>query len=424
MVSQDNAPDVHPAIRLRTVLLLLGLSLLTRGAYLLAVRGPDAPLVGDEPGFHQIAAGCLAGEGWHDGPYYSTRAPLPSAILIPIYALTGARPEVGRWTMVAISSWVAPLLYVIERWGFKRRLALAGWIWALYPPSIFYASFLLSENLAATLSAACLGTFIASGLTRRVGLAFLTGILWAALALTRPVFLLLPFFLLGMNLLLPRTTPGRWGGRSTVLALAGFALAMAPWTIRNAVVHHRFMPTTSYGGIMLSSTNATLGHPAVQSGAYYHDPEIRRPLQQLPEVEWNAAGLQLAVERIRQYPGLFLEAVAHRAVNFWSPRPNPYNPNWSASDGIMLALWLPLLLAFALSFTRHPWREDWPVLGMILYATLSILPFWGTPRFRFPVDPQIILRASAGLIWLPSIWGHLVTRLKRPRRADSHHPDS
>jgi hypothetical protein len=35
-------------------------------------------------------------------------------------------------------------------------------------------------------------------------------------------------------------------------------------------------------------------------------------------------------------------------------------------------------------------------LAVIGYAFLVTLPFWGTPRFRFPVDPLIILRALVG----------------------------
>jgi hypothetical protein len=44
-----------------------------------------------------------------------------------------------------------------------------------------------------------------------------------------------------------------------------------------------------------------------------------------------------------------------------------------------------------------PWQADWPSLAVIAYAFLVTLPFWGTPRFRFPVDPLIILRALVGV---------------------------
>ena len=34
---------------------------------------------------------------------------------------------------------------------------------------------------------------------------------------------------------------------------------------------------------------------------------------------------------------------------------------------------------------------------MVLYAFLTTLLFWGTPRFRFPVDGIIIIIAAAGM---------------------------
>ena len=42
---------------------------------------------------------------------------------------------------------------------------------------------------------------------------------------------------------------------------------------------------------------------------------------------------------------------------------------------------------------------DWVILATIAYASLMVLPFWGSPRFRFPVEPLIILAACKS-VWL------------------------
>jgi hypothetical protein len=191
-------------------------------------------------------------------------------------------------------------------------------------------------------------------------------------------------------------------------------VALAPWTARNLQIHGVLMPVTSYGGIMFSSSNATLGHPVVQAGGYYHAPGIRGYLQSLPEAAWGSEGLRLGLERIRDHPGLFLEAVIHRGLNFWTPRPDPYDPQWTSNDLVMSLVWIPTLLLSAFSIVRIPWQIDWPLLALIVYTFLVTLPFWGTPRFRFPVDALILVRAVAGA---EALLREFIQRRGRPRAA-------
>jgi hypothetical protein len=174
------------------------------------------------------------------------------------------------------------------------------------------------------------------------------------------------------------------------------------------------MPVTSYGGIMFSSSNATLGHPVVQAGGYYHAPGVRGYLQNLPEAAWGSEGLRLGLEGIREHPDLFIEALLHRAVNFWTPRPDPYDPQWTTNDLVMSIVWIPTLLLSVFSIVRLPWQTDWPLLALIVYTFLVTLPFWGTPRFRFPVDALILLRAATGA---EALLRDVVHWRGRPRRA-------
>jgi hypothetical protein len=122
----------------------------------------------------------------------------------------------------------------------------------------------------------------------------------------------------------------------------------------------------------------------------------------------------MGLEGIRQDPGLFLEALFHRAVNFWTPRPDPYDSTWTANDWVMSLIWFPTLLFSVVSFQRASWKIDWPLLAVIGYAFLVTLPFWGTPRFRFPVDPLIILRALVGV---EAAVGAVLARTRRARGA-------
>jgi 4-amino-4-deoxy-L-arabinose transferase-like glycosyltransferase len=377
------------------LLLTLG-SLLARGAYLGLGVGDSRALIGDEPGYHGIAADFLAGEGWHDGPFFATRPPLTSWLLTLLYFFAGPRIEAGRWAMVIVASLVAPVIFLtgMRLYGGGSRAPLwAGIAWTLYPPAVFYSASMVTENLAALLAVSSLGSYLWAASSRNRWGALLTGVLWAAGALNRPSFLLLPLAMLAIHLVKGRATVWRWSVPQWSLALVGLVVTLAPWTVRNLRVLGALVPVTSYGGIMFSSSNATLGHPVVQAGGYYHSPEIRGRLHELPENLWGSQGLRLGLEGISANPGLFAEALFHRAVNFWTPRPDPYDPAWTLNDWAMSLIWIPTLLLFALSFLRVPWRADWPLLTVVAYTFLVTLPFWGTPRFRFPVDSLIVLRA-------------------------------
>ena len=418
----DAVQAVTPAGRglrrrvLWTLLLLGAAGLLIRGAYLL-IAGPDRPLVGDEPGYHGIAAAFLAGEGWHDGPFRATRPPLTSWLLTLVYLATGPSAAAGRWSMVVVSALVAPIVFLVGRAFFgegSRAPLWAAIAWLVYPPSVFYAASLVTENLAALLSVAGVGGYLWAARTRSRWAAALTGVMWAGAALNRPSMLASPLFLLGIHAVLGHNRQWRWSGVQWAAALAAFGMGLAPWTVRNYRVLDAFIPVTSYGGIMFSSSNATLGHPTVQAGGYYHAPGIRGYLQSLPESAWGPEGLRMGIEQIGEHPALFLEAVFHRAVNFWTPRPDPYDPSWTRNDWVMSFIWIPTLLFSFLSFVRAPGHLDWPSLVLVGYTFLVTLPFWGTPRFRFPIDSLVLLRA---LVSVEAGVGAARARWKRPRGA-------
>jgi len=253
------------------------------------------------------------------------------------------------------------------------------------------------ENMAALLSVVSLGAFLGTATKHALWLAMLTGFLWGLSTLNRPVHLLLPFALLSAQLILYRCLTCRWPWNCWLVGLMMVIITMTPWTIRNYHVHGSFMPTTSGMGWMMLMCNATLSHPNVQAGGYYKNPELVQRLEGHSEVERDQMGRQLAIEEIRRSWRVLPRAVISRALNFWTCRPDPFDSSWTRSDWIMLFIWVPVLILFVASFFTWSWSNDWPALVMILYAFIFTLPFWGTPRFRFPVDALIIMRAIAGI---------------------------
>ena len=66
----------------------------------------------------------------------------------------------------------------------------------------------------------------------------------------------------------------------------------------------------------------------------------------------------------------------------------------------MLFIWIPILILYFFSFKIWSWKNDWLLTLFIIYCMICTLPFWGAPRFRFPIDPFIIFRSITGIIIL------------------------
>ena len=75
-------------------------------------------------------------------------------------------------------------------------------------------------------------------------------------------------------------------------------------------------------------------------------------------------------------------------------------------------IWIPVLLFFIFGIFNLPIRVTLPILLVILYACFMVIPFWGSPRFRFPVDSLIILIAFLGSLKMDIFgWGaYMVVR--------------
>ncbi len=409
----------------RVLLALFVASFLVRAAYMILVVGVDQPFYGDQAVYHGTAASFLRGDGWEDpSGRKSFLPPLLPFQLLPVYVFTGPSPAAGKWTVVFFSSLVAPLLFLVARKILRGRsdvALLAAAAWVLYPPAIHYAHVVLTESTAALLVVGSLGAFLWAARSRSVWAILLTGMLWALASLNRPAFLFLPPALALTQVALSRFGPidWTWSLRAWVLGIAAFAVAMTPWTVRNYVEHGVLMPTHSAGGYVLLITNGNLSHPSIQAGMYYYrDPEYQRVLSQAEsEAEVDAISRRMAIEELKRNWRLLPRPIFNRAKNFWTPRLEPYDPSFTRDDLIMLVVWTPIMAFFLISSFTRSWRQNWPALTVILLAFLLTVPFWGSPRFRFPVDPLIITAAAVGLVESRDYLSSAIGR--RRRRAEA-----
>ena len=183
---------------------------------------------------------------------YSPGLPL---FVAGVYRVTGGvNVRLARIVLAAIGTLAVLFAYLIG-----RRLSgpaaglIAAAVVAAYPALLEYQGMLMTEPLAATLLAgAVLALLWASDPGRSLVAWVLPGALLGAMALVRPEYL-------GVSLLLALVVAARgWlrrdraagFARAGVLVLA-LVVVVAPWTVRNAIVLHRFVPLSTGGGQVL-----------------------------------------------------------------------------------------------------------------------------------------------------------------------------
>ncbi len=396
-------------------ILLLGLGLRVDNAW--QGRAP----VYDAQGYAGIAANLERGEGFDLGPdatqpasNYSPGLPL---FVGGIYALTGAVHERTARLVLALLGTLAVLFtYLIG-----RRLAgpPAGLVGAaavaIYPAVLEYQGMLMSEPLAASLlSGAVLAMLWADASGGRRWL--LPGLLLGALALVRPEYLAISFPIAVVVFARRGRDGWRAGLVQALVMLAGLAVVVVPWTVRNEVALGRFVPISTGGGqVLFSGSYMPSGGDPERVGAEVLErhPELRRELpgnprleqilaavakQRYPDLESDAALARMGRERLwddlSERPLGYAGFLAAKLWLIWGhgPRDVMREPVWEALHWLIVALGL-----FGLGVLV--WRRRWEalLLGVVLVAVTATGELLvASPRRALVTIPLIAALAGVG----------------------------
>jgi hypothetical protein len=236
-----------------------------------------------------------------------------------------------------------------------------------------YCTLLMTETLFTFL--VVLGVFFWTIRKRQPvgGSDVICGICFGLAALLRAV-------LLPMLVVLPLFAIKRaW--RSTLIVSATALAVIAPWTLRNWVETHRFVPiaTAGWGSNLFQGTlDVSSGDPwpfiMQQRAGDMEGGLLKRGVKRILQ---DAAGW-LAV-RVKQYPKLFLDD----------------------SDYLARAPWVKYFLWIAdialLIFAAMGWWRTRPGLQIWIFpafTALSQLPMWTEARYSLPMVPFLLIMAS------------------------------
>ncbi len=404
-------------------ILLLGLGLRLDNAW--EGRAP----VFDAAAYATIAANLEQGEGFTLGREatqpagnYSPGLPLLTA---GIYELSGGVHE--RFARIVLA--LIGALSVLFTYLIGRRLSgpPAGLIGAaavaIYPALLEYQGMLMSEPLAAALlSGAVLSMLWAADVDRRARW-LVPGVLLGALALVRPEYLAISFPVAVVVF----ARGGRSGWRiclaQAAIMLAGLAVIVAPWTVRNEVALDRFVPISTGGGqVLFAGAYLPSGGDPERVGqeVLERHPELRSRLpanprleqilaalaaQRYPNLESDAALARMGRERLwrelTERPLEYAGFVAAKIGHTWShgPRDVMREPLWEALHWALLALGLLGLVVLA-------WQRRWEALllaAILLAVTALAALLVASPRRVLVTIPLVAALAGTGIAWAATV---------------------
>ena len=334
-----------------------------------------------------------------EGPT-SSRAPLYPAFLSIIYRLVGiGHYTAARLVQCVVGAILCLILYQIGMiWGSSRIAWLSAVTAAVYPPFLRFSYFagpahLLSEGLFMTLFALAVWQILR--LTRDIRnrrAAVLAGLALGLSMMTRPIPTLFPGVLLVWAWLAPRPERREWLRAVGVVTLV-FAAVLLPWTVRNALVHHRPVLVSTDQGHSLWLGNNELARGGGVPLDDLFKPEEFDPGFKMSEWErynkMSQQGFAFWREHPEQLPKLFLRKV----LMLW----NPYELRYNLWYGLLVLPWA--LLGLIVTWRGPNAQVNRLLLGILCYASFVTVITVGTTRCRYPFEPYLILLAAAGLGW-------------------------
>jgi 4-amino-4-deoxy-L-arabinose transferase-like glycosyltransferase len=362
----------------------------------------------------------------------------PTAWLAPVYPylLAGIFKLFGIYTLHSFfaalslnilfsSGACAPIFYAGKRIAGIGVGSAAAWLWAIFPNAVIIPfEWIWDTSLSALLVATLLWATLELAESRRVRDWCSYGLLWGFALLTNPaVALLLPVLLVwaAYRSRDPKPT-SKWLAKA-VLAAGLALLCCVPWTIRNYIQFHKFIPLRSNFAFELyigNNENYDDQHRS-RPGAITQDREILRYLH-MGETAFMEEEKRKAVAFIVEHPRIELWLISQRFVDFWTGTSSPVATFRQADS-----LWLRLILlcndlvplcAFlgiiVLLATKNSYAL--PVVAIPILFPLLYYVTHTSLRYRHPIDPVVLILAVIGV---HGLWHWCARKISKPPAVES-----
>lgn len=312
------------------------------------------------------------------------------------------------WVQAALGALLVPAVGRAGRSAFGARVGLvAAALVAVYPDFVWFSVHFWSETLFVLFLWWALERLLRADESGSRAAAAGAGILFGLTTLTRELALYLAplaaLWLVRPRLLGASGAPRRGAVARAVVFVACLVLTLAPWTIRNAIVFHAFIPVSTMGASNLWQGNVPITHLEVHatlgeaSGAVERDRLARK-------LAWEAI-------RARQ-PLWIFEKLGGQMPEFWKAGSEILDhylgrracgavaPTAAlALEALVVLPYLVLLGLSLLGLARlRPAAGAALLLVMLAAYNLAHVVAYATTRFRMPVLPVVFLLAALALV--------------------------
>jgi 4-amino-4-deoxy-L-arabinose transferase-like glycosyltransferase len=353
----------------------------------------------DAPTYFVLADNLLDGTGYRyseDEAPTARRTPGYPIFMASVFKVAGRNFNAVRIAQCVLDTISTYLVFAICLIIFGSHIAgiLAALAYAVYPPAILGATYILSETLFTFLLLIFAVTCVLGMRARQYPLFAVSGIFFGLATLTRPSALPLPFVLLVIALIWRRDL---WKG-FLILALA-FSLTMLPWGLRNKRDMGKFIPTSTLVG-----GNLYKGNHLPTQGAYFMSTdslltdEIRAEIAGASEVKRDSVLQAEAIKMIRANRGRTVLLAFKKIPRLWfnlgyGREPSKKSLAIAGLHAVFLALGIYGLFR-GRAGTRH--LSIVPITTIVL-STALYMAVAAEVRFVFPLIPLLLPYSAYGL---------------------------
>jgi 4-amino-4-deoxy-L-arabinose transferase-like glycosyltransferase len=386
-------PEPTEEAQRRALLLLTAAALAVRAAFLLLE--PATHLVGDERTWTDRAIE-IVNKGFSPlRNHIIFYPPLYKYFLAVSWSLTGDF-QAARWAQVVVGSLLVPVTALVGKRVFGARVGLvAAGLVAFYPELVWFTAHLWSELVFMLLLWWGMERLLAADESGATRTAIVAGLLWALAVLTRETVLYFLPFAAGY---LGWRAPRAGGGRRAAAFFLTAILTIAPWTYRNWLMFHAFVPVSTAGGQNLFQGNTHLP----RDETYRMREEVRGRVEQYR----YAMRMGLAAIRDRQ-PWWIFEKLRSEMPRFWEAdslalihiKRGAYgsvSPGQASLSAVVVLLpYLIVMAGLVAGLARvEPTRPVLLLLLFLAYYTALHIVTHGFARYRLPVMPIVFLLAA------------------------------
>jgi 4-amino-4-deoxy-L-arabinose transferase-like glycosyltransferase len=426
---------------------LLGIALvalIVRVGFVLVVD-PKLPDPGDATAYHLLANNLADGHGYiRPFDFRILHVVRPTAEYPPLFPALLAVPSflgaksvdaqrlllcfVGTGTVVLVG-------FLGRRVGGPLVGVLAAAIAAVYPMLFLGEAVLMAESVYVLLvTAALLLAYRAADAPSPLRFAAL-GLVIGLSALTRAEGVFFAIVLVIPLAISLRSLATRRRALLAALAIGVSVLVVVPWTIRNAVRLHAFVPISNNIGTAVDGANCDLTYSGSQIGLWretfsqFGDSARRRPqaeacfegfdIRRRDFEEADVAnkhrgdGITYARDQLSRVP-LVVGVRELRTWGVYAPRQQidfesleGRPKRWQGVGTVMYWVLLPFAVAGAVLLLRRRARV-WPLLSTAVVVVLTTALTYGQQRFRIADEPSLVVLAAVSVV---AVVGH---RRRRP----------